>query len=136
MNSLIRLILNFLTIAIIILFFRYIGWIHFQNIPQIIQNETFNIIIIAGLIGLVMFIIGELASLVFKAATFATCGLGCILYPVFNFVLGYIKLYGTQMVFPGWFTFEPIWWKVLIISFTIGLFRIPSFVEKKVIKKH
>lgn len=135
MKPLIRLLINFVATAIIILIFRHFGWITFTNPPQIMTDPTLNDILIAGIIGFIFFVIGELTGIAFGALIILTCGVGCLLYPIFGILSGLIKLYGTQFVLPTWFEFDPIWWKALIISFAIGMFRIPSVKEKKVIVK-
>jgi hypothetical protein len=131
MNTFIRLCINFIAIAVVILIFRHFNWIQFQSPSHLVNDPTLNDIIIAGIIGVIMTIIGELAGIAYTALVIVTCGLGCILYPLFCFLLGYIKLIGTQMILPDWFTFDPIWWKVIIISIAIGLVRIPSPKEQK-----
>lgn len=131
MKTLIRLLINFIATAVVILIFRRIGWITFTEPPQIISDPTLNDIVIAGIIGFIMFIIGELAGIGYGALVIVTCGVGCLLYPIFGLLSGLIKLYGTQLILPTWFTFEAIWWKALIISICIGLFRIPSVKEQK-----
>ncbi|MFC1780514.1 hypothetical protein ACFLY9_02370 [Patescibacteria group bacterium] len=135
MKTLIRLLINFVATAVIILIFRHIGWLEFIDPPQIMTDPALNDILIAGIIGFIFFIIGELTGIAFGALIVMTCGVGCLLYPIFGLLSGLIKLYGTQFVLPTWFTFDAIWWKALIISFSIGLFRIPSIKEKKVIVK-
>jgi hypothetical protein len=135
MKPLIRLLINFVATAVIILIFRHFGWITFTDPPQILVDPALNDILIAGIIGFIFFIIGELTGIAFGALIILTCGVGCLLYPIFGILSGLIKLYGTQFVLPTWFEFDEIWWKALIISFAVGMFRIPSIKEKKVIVK-
>ena len=137
MRTLIRLLINFLLIAVVILIFRHFGWIDFLNPPEIVNDQTLNDIILAGVIGFLMFIIGEIAGVAFTIFAVMTCGIGCLLYPIFLFLLGYIKLIGTQLILTNWFVYDPIWWKVIIMSIVVGMVRIPSVQERKkiVIKK-
>lgn len=131
MNHLIRLIINFTIIAATILLFRHLGWITFTNPPDIIADQTVNEILIAGIIGLIISIIGEIAGVLFTIFIVVTCGLGCLLYPIFGMLLGYIKLYGTQYILTSWFIFDRDILKVVIMSISIGLIRIPSIKERK-----
>lgn len=131
MNTAVRLIINFLVSGIILLFFRHFGWITFTDVPGIVGDPALNDILVAGVIAFIVFVIGELAGLAFGAFAFLTCGIGCLLYPVFAILLGYIKLIGAQIILPNWFTFDAVWWKVTIISIAVGMFRIPSFRERK-----
>lgn len=131
MKTLIRFLINFTATAVIILIFRHIEWLEFINPPKIFTDNALNDILTGGIIGFIMFVIGELAGVAFGALVIITCGLGCLLYPIFGILLGYIKLLGTQIILPDWFLFTPVWWKVTIISMSVGLFRIPSIKEQK-----
>jgi hypothetical protein len=131
MNHLIRLIINFTIIAVTILLFRHLGWISLTNPPDLIADQTVNDILIAGIIGLIIFIIGEIAGVLFTILIVVTCGLGCLLYPIYGMLLGYIKLYGTQYILTDWFIFERDILKVVIMSIAVGLIRIPSIKERR-----
>jgi len=131
MNSFIRLLINLTATAVIILLFRHIGWIEFVKPPELITDPVLNDILIAGIIGFIIFIIGEIAGIAYGTFVILTCGLACLVYPIFCLILGYMKLYGTQLILIDWFDFDHIWWKATIISFAIGLFRIPNVKERK-----
>ncbi len=133
MNTITRLIINFLLAAIVVLIFRNISWLKFTNPPTFIEDEFFNDMIIAGIIGFVIFIIGEIANLGFKFIIVATCGLGCLLYPFFALISGYIKLFGTQYILTDCFTFDANLLKVSVISFAIGIARVPNIKGKKTV---
>ncbi|MDD3647175.1 MAG: hypothetical protein PHS44_01570 [Candidatus Dojkabacteria bacterium] len=137
MKTLIRLSINFVVTAVVILLFRHLNWIGFDKPPVLLSDPTLNDILIAGIIGFILFVVGEIAEIGYKALIVMTCGLMCLFYPFFGLILGYIKLLGTQVILPDWFTFDHTWWKVILMSIAIGLFRIPTIkAEKKIIVKH
>jgi hypothetical protein len=131
MKTFLRLFVNFVATGVVILIFSHIGWITFENPPVIISDPALNNILIAGIIGFIMFIIGELAGIGYGALVIMSCGVACLLFPIFSLLSGLIKLYGTRLILPEWFTFEAVWWKALVISIAVGMFRIPSVKEQK-----
>jgi len=132
----IRLIINFLLASAVIIFFRHIEWINFTNPPEILANESANTILLAGIIGLIIFLMGEIAGLVYSTFVVLTCGLACIIFPIYLILLGYIKLIATQIILDDWFDFDRTLIKAAIISLAIGAVRIPSRRERKKIIIH
>lgn len=106
----------------------------FVSPPDFVQDQTINDLVVAGIIGFIIFIIGELSILGFKLIKVLTCGLACLLYPIFSLCIGFIELIGTQTILPNWFDFDHTIWKVILISFAIGFFRIPTARMQKLMK--
>lgn len=114
-----------------VLIFRNIEWITFTDPQKFVSDPTLNDIIVAGIIGFIIFVIGEVAGIVYQIFVIVTCCVGCLFFPIYSIVLGYIKLLGTQMLLPDWFTFDTALLKVSIISIVIGIARMPSIKERK-----
>jgi len=79
---------------------------------------------------------GEIAGLVYSTFVVLTCGLACIIFPIYLILLGYIKLIATQIILDDWFDFDRTLIKAAIISLAIGAVRIPSRRERKKIIIH
>lgn len=135
-NIVIRLTINFIISAVVIMVFRNIDWIRFDSPPHFSNDVLTNDLIVSGIIGFVIFLIGEVAGAAFQLFVVLTCGTGCLLYPVFVMLLGYIKLVGAQFILQDWFSFDNTFIKVVIISIAVGIFRIPSFKKAKKIVIH
>lgn len=131
MGRFIRLLLNFLLASLVILFFRRIGWIHFTSPPEILSSETANIILLGGIIGFIIFLMGEVAGFVYSTFVVLTCGLACLIFPIYLILLGYIKLIATQIILEDWFDFDRMLLKATIISLAVGIIRLPSRRERK-----
>lgn len=126
-----RLVTNFLLASLLILLFRNAEWITFTNPPGFFDNFVLNDIVTAGVIGFVIFIIGEIAGIAYQLFLIVTCCVGCLLFPVFSLLVGYAKLIGTQMILEDWFTFDTSVLRVSIISLAIGIIRVPAIKERK-----
>lgn len=130
MKTITRILLNFLILALQILFFRYIGWLTFQSPPLLIKEILFNNILIAGIIGMQMIIIAEILEFFYKAAKFATFGTAKLIYPIYFIIAGYLKLLIPRLYLINWYTHVLDFLPVLVMAISIGLLRIPHKKKK------
>lgn len=128
MNTPMRVVANFFLTGLLVIVFQQFGWLEFTKIPHYAENLTFNLVLVASIIGLFMLFIDWILEILFGIFKLATLGLGKFAYPIYFIVAGYLKLYIPSIIL-GWYEPRASFWIVLLISILIGLIRIPK--EKK-----
>jgi len=118
-----------LLISIVVLFAAIkIGWIVLgSELPVLADNTLWNQFIWLGIIAVIFSAVSYVASYVYSIFLVVTLFLGCVTYPLYILLLGYLKLAAVDYLLPG-FSYTGVWWQVLILSILVGL-TIPS--EKK-----
>lgn len=126
-----RFIINFILSALVVLFFNWLGWINFVNPPTFVDNQFLNSIIIAGIISIVISIVGEILGIFYKIIKTIFFMFGCIIAIIYFFISGYLKLWIASLILTDWFSYSYDLLAVLIISFAIGAIRLPQKDEMK-----
>lgn len=129
MSTIIRLFINFLLSGLLILIFRSLGWIEILSPPEFSPDVYANDVITAGIIGLVLFIVGELLGVAYKVIKKVFFIFGCVIAFIYFFISGYLKLWIAAMILMDWFDYTKELLPVIIISFFIGFVRWPDFGE-------
>ena len=124
-KSIARIILNFVLSGLLVLVFSGFGWIKIEEVPQYVGSQQLNSLVVAGIIALVIFLVGEIVGLLYRIAKKLLFFAGCVVTIVYVVVGGYIKLYIASLILGGWFTYTNELIPVIIISLLIGLIRIP-----------
>jgi hypothetical protein len=124
-----RSIINFLLAAITVLVVRGFGWLTFTNSPDVIKNDELNILVIAGIIGIVISLVGEFVGFLYRLIKRMTFIFGCFVSLVYFFISGYIKLSIAALILTGWFTYTNQLLPVIIMSLLIGSIRLPHHEE-------
>lgn len=124
-----RYIINFLLSGLIFLGFRQLGWVIFVSPPKFVETPWLNDLLIAAVIGLFIFIVGEILGFFFKIARTVLFFFGCLLSIIYFFVSGYIKLALVAAILPGWFDYSKELLVVIIMVSIIGWVRLPHHEE-------
>lgn len=124
-NNLTRYIINFFLSGILVLLFRAFGWIDFVRPSRFVEDQLLNDLLVAGIIALVLFIVGEILGFVFKIIKTVFFFAGCLLSIIYFFVSGYIKLALAAWILTDWFVYSKSFLVVLIMVTAIGFVRLP-----------
>lgn len=118
-----RWLVNFLIGAIWVLVFNAFGWLRLEPHAHVVADPTLATLIDAGVIAVVIVVMGEVASVLYIMFVVATLGLGCLLLPIYWLLVGYFKLWLAASLLPGWFTYSHNLICVLIMSWVLGAGR-------------
>lgn len=129
MNIIFRFAGNFALSALLILIFRALGWIQYVQPPELTGTEFLDDFLVAGIIALVLFVIGEIVGLIYRVVKTFFFFLGCFISIIYFFVAGYIKLAIAALVLDGWFDYSTELLVVILMTFLIGFVRIPQREE-------
>lgn len=115
-----RVVINTLISAAIIWIADSIGWITLSTESMPYWQA---IILVAIIMNLVMMFTGW----VYALFILGTCFIGCLLFPVYLTIFGWVAIWGTAHVAPNLLTIQiPFWWHGLVLSIILGLVRIPD----------
>lgn len=128
-NRIIRFSANFALSAVLVLFFVSQNWLSLQNIPILVKSDDLNKFLVAGIIALVIFIVGEVLGFIFRIVRKVFFIFGCLLTVVYFLISGYLKLFIATIILPGWFVYNPQLAIVLIMTLLIGFVRVPQREE-------
>jgi hypothetical protein len=124
-NNLIRYTLNFFLSSLVVLFFVALEWIKFEQPTVFSTNPVLNDLIVAGIIAMILFIVGEILGVIYKLVKTLFFFAGCIISFIYFFISGYLKLALTAAILPNWFDYRRELIIVLLISAAIGFIRLP-----------
>src|SRR3989338_1395053 len=115
-----RHIINFFITGGLVWIFQQIGWIQVHQQIAPFESAFANQVLVSGIVGLIFTIGLWLAGVVFALVVVATCGIGCILYPIYLAVLGPVGFWALAKLLPGLVTidsntFHIIFFFILII---------------------
>lgn len=119
-----RYLINGVISGAILIIFERIGWITFPQPPAIFTDKTFNILLIAFIVGFLVGVIMTIVGKLYGIFVVATCFVGIITLPFFLAVVGYLSLWIVSLIFPNWIAITTgVWWKSLLLSLALGWIR-------------
>lgn len=119
-----RHLINFFITGFLMLVFQWIGWIKIAQELAPFSNPFANQLIVAGIVGLIFTVGMWLANLVFTLVVVGTCGLGCLLLPVYYLVLGPVGFWMVMKILPGWVSLNAETWQIVLMGILIAAIRI------------
>lgn len=130
MWALIRLAINFVIAALVLLGVNYLGWVHLHT-PGVAAPTFGQLFVVALIIAGVFAVVKWLADIAFGLALVATCGLGCLLLPVYAVVVGYGVLWVMAQLLPRYLTLNTNPWLGILAGLVLGLFQVHAPIRVK-----
>src|SRR5689334_21038665 len=103
MGGLFRVVINLVLAALVLLGLNALGWVQLHT-PGIATPTTQDLFLNALLIALIFVVVKTLLDLIFGLLVAASCGVGCILLPVYAIVVGYAALAVIAHYLPEYLT--------------------------------
>jgi hypothetical protein len=127
-----RFLINGVISGFILVIFERIGWIAFPHPPNIFVDQTFNLLLIAFIVGFLVGVMMTIIGKVYGLFIIATCLIGIITLPFFLAAFGYLSLWIVSLIFPNWIAITTgVWWKSLLLSLALGLIRYHETSQKR-----
>jgi len=119
-----RFLINGIISGFILVIFQRLGWLDFPNPPNVFVDPTFNLLLIAFIVGFLVGVIMTVVGKIYGFFVIATCLIGIITLPLFLALVGYFSLWIVSLIFPNWIAITTgVWWKSLLLSLVLGLVR-------------
>ncbi|SRR5712691_177334 len=119
-----RIVLNFLISILVMLGLNYIGWVHLD--PSIKAPTLEDTLIVAAIIVVIFAILKNIADFLFTLFTIASCGLGCLLYPIYSIVIGLVVLYVVAALAPNYLSVTSNLLLGILAGLVLGIVQIPA----------
>jgi len=121
-----RHLINFVISAFCLMIFQWIGWITIVKTIAPTGSHLVNQLLVAGIVGFIFTVGLWIADWLFVTIVVVTCGLGCILFPVYYGLLGFAGFYAVKVLLPGWVTVNANIWQIILMGLLIAMMRVPS----------
>lgn len=120
-----RHVINFFITGVLMLIFQSVGLITLANDMNVFQDPFANQLLAAGVVGFVFTVGLWIAGMVWGLLVVFTCGVGCLLAPLYYGLLGVAGFWAVGQVLPGWVhmnTTNP--WAIALMGIVIAIVRI------------
>lgn len=123
-----RFVLNMLIKTVVLWFFSEVtGWFKITHILALTADPQINKLIVLGILALFWAILSYIIWIVWGIGSFATLGIGCILFPLVLLANGPIVFWGLAHLLPGWVDTRLLTtFQMVIIGVTMTLITIPE----------
>lgn len=126
-----RLLINLAIAAGWLVLFNALKWINVTtHAVNLFTDPTVNTIAVYLILAAIFTLALYVAGLVYVLFVLVTCGLGCILLPVYYGVMGFIGFWAINQALPNWLsitTHSP--WVMILMGLLIGLVHTYSPTE-------
>ena len=131
-----RFLINGVISGFILVIFERIGWIAFPHPPNVFVDQTFNVLLVAFIVGFLVGVMMTIVGKIYGLFIIATCLIGIITLPLFLAAIGYFSLWIVSLIFPNWVAITTgAWWKSLLLSLALGLIRYHETSPKQGIRQ-
>lgn len=119
-----RNIVNFFVSGFLVWLFQLIGWLRIDQQLAPFETPFWNQILVAGIVGLIFTVALWLLDLVFALLIIGSCGIGCVLFPVYLAFMGPLSFWLVMQILPGWVTINATVWQIILMGILISWIRI------------
>lgn len=119
-----RHLINFFITGFVVWIFELIGWIHVNQQLAPFETPFWNQILVAGIVGLIFTVGLWILDLVFALVVVGSCGIGCVLFPVYLAFMGPVGFWLVMQILPGWVTVNANIWQIILMGVLISWIRV------------